>query len=436
MDDDELDELFNDSLKPDNRPKKNTQKRRGKRPPRKVSMNLDALLMDGIEDTQQEASIEAVVSPNKSPVKVNNTYSIENMENRLNRYVDKQLQSISEEFSEELQRIIEDNDIFEWKVPIFLDELKQILKDSILLKPEVENKIAMSNLFDQLSGFQDPFRESEQLTSYTCTDETKSIRVCNGLIASRKPIYMKQYAISGSDLKSEISKLNNSRIQLKTLKSEARHKRKALIREMNECESKKLKQEQDSEMIIRKLARLDQDRQALMIFDEQTPISDETVAVTIKKMISQIKSEIKAVLSYPLRKLHTTQKNISEASQELNELHNMYIFQFSLFSKKLNFMINDDDNYPNTPQTESIAKSVSWVPMKYRMMQQDAENQLSQRKQNLNGIGRARQKLAEIQQKRDTDLENMSSFLHQISQTENENDFNSRSYLQTPRMKP
>ena len=402
--------LYTDDVpeKPKTEEKKKKKSSPAKRRPRKRQpLNLDAL-MDGI-DVPAPSPTDDVLDAKPLPLATNFeqyiTYgsSIASVERSVSDYLDRSIRTMLDEFSVELNDMLVSENDYEAKAEEFIDGLKGMIRDELVLARNDGFEQQMSNVvagFDLLGPrFLELFREVEDMQNVSIPQRLKEARKANASITSYRNSMKRQFIYD--ELLTELKDLNElRRKELVAKKSQMKRERNRFLAVV-ELEAQQHRQKLEAENIARKMERVHENERRL----EELEFSDRSESRS--DLGSQMRSVIYSLTSYatqrPGKTMSWQYRSLSDALEKAVSIRNAYDYN-------VNMLIANLERAPLQPSMISMTNiSVKERPEKPKAV--DAS-------QNEGLLTRVRNKLERLQQKREDSLETTAKFISQVRRKE------------------
>ena len=432
--------------------KKETPRSGKKRPPSKIQINLDEL-MDGIEinppnlstntKTQQPKSSSSpflnqsnnnIFSSNlltsKQPEK---NVSIDQLESRLNSYLAMQIRTLINEFSVEIDKMFQENNEIDPIINKFCVDLRQQIRDSCNFDGVLSPFPTAASLLDSYSiGFTEAFKDAKSLQNYKPQEEIKRVKAAKAKFLPLPSVIRQTFSTATTELSTILGEREALAFQRpfyeQNYNLEQKYRELSLMRYELECKAQL--QEEDSEIIQKKIAKIDEERTTFTEnLDKTTEDSYNDIDLKIKQKLERINST--------LRKLHPTSlmvneksvKSMIEENNSMRQIRDMNIQQVvSLVeeskssSQFRNITYEREDNKPSLLyQSTSFPQNTTYLPI-------TASNEDQSFGSNIATIGdqspttqllnKVRNKLREVQSQRETELQNVTTFLSNMKRRE------------------
>ena len=397
--------------KPTKSEKKSNKGSPGKRRPRKSArkpLNLDAL-MDGIDppsasipDEKLSPTSYSVTSPTLNQY-ITYGSSIATVERSVSDYLDRSIRVMLDEFAAELNDMLICENDFESRADEFLDGLKSLIRDELVLTRSDTLDQQMSNVvsgFDLLGPrFLELFREIEDLQNVSIPMKLKEARKANASLSSYRS-GMKRNLIY-DELLTELKDLNELRRKELLAKKQQQKRERNRFLSILDLEAQQHRQKIDAEHLALKLERVRECERQLeeLEFDDRSDARED--------LGSQIRSVIYSLTSYatqrPSKASSWHYRALGDALEKSASIRNAYDYNVNMLLA----------NLERLPLQQSMLSVSNIQPKEVREKPKVVE---SGEHEGL--LTRVRTKLERLQQKREDSLETTAKFISQIRRKE------------------
>ena len=396
LDTTELRDIFGDGVldltteKKESKPKRKSQK---KRPPRRQPVNLDAL-MDGLDGVEKNSFTDH--STYESKKFTSSVFSpFERLEKNVASYLDRALEFCIDDVIAEVTQMMEENDPFEACIPNFLEEMRDVLKEMIVLGNDspFDKTTDIQVIFDDFSSsFLTSFKQAEQFRNSNHPEKARAARLAISAITNRKSQLTSDMSRLMRDMKTELIELGELRQQLNQCEAELARRQRRYRKSSGDIETRKLFVEADSVATKRSLELLKDMIHKVTSYTVSETFDDFGIGDSIRRKLSEIRGELHNLGRIELPKLIIY--DVLREKQENRALRQAFEYGFGTFVNSLAIQ-----RRPIPPQYVPQRQVFDSPPRNYEYH---------------DPLELSNSRLRRIQERRDTDMENLSRFLGKV----------------------
>ena len=364
-------------------------KRKGprKRPPaRRQAVNLDAL-MDGIDSEQptstpQRSQFQSIVSTPSY------TSPFDRLQRNIIGYLDRALEFCLSDVTAEITQMIQENDPFESCIPNFLEDLRAILREILVLGNDspFDKTTDVQLVFDDFgASFLNIFKQAEVVRNSNHSEKARAARLAISAVANRKSQMASDMSRLVRDVKTELAELGDMRQQTTQKEAELERRQRRVRKASGELESRRMFVEAESAAAKRSLESLQEMFHKYASLTVCDTFDDFDVGDSIRRRLSEIRSKV-----HGRRKIELPQLILYDVLREKQENRAMrQAFEYSFGALVNNFALQRPMRAPQYMPASSPPRSY--------------ESRMS--------VDVSSNRLQRMQERRDADLENLSRFL-------------------------
>lgn len=356
------------------------------------------------------------------------------VELNIQTYLETCFLNLREDFTSELQNILIETDCIETEVNSFLNDLRRSLRDLLSFELPKSNQIPqiMTAVDSLCPSFMNIMKSIPTVNAEEIEKDNEKANFAKVAINSFSPIMKNTFKSMIDDLSKNLSSLHELQTQNKKDTIKDARQRKQLQNSLYEIEANKVSQEVESQTIKELSSYISELRNIYNHVGEYDDAYDDDVDEMndggFREAINQLKKEIESSQIESIARLKSFHRKFKDYREEAAIMRNQILYNNQVIAQRsmqaMSFMPQMDmsTSYMNPPHFQS--------PMRYptmgsppRVSFPGINNELSisggdfqNRSSELADSVRSR--LREIQEQHDTDLENISSFLHNLRKDE------------------
>ena len=427
-----------------NTAKKETPRSGKKRPPSKIQINLDDL-MDGIEinppnlstntKSQQPKSssspflnqtksvFSSALNQNKQPEK---NLSIEQLESRLNSYLAMQIRTLINEFSVEVDKMFQENNEIEPIISKFCVDLRQQIRDSCNFDGVLSPFPTAASLLDSYSvGFTEAFKDAKALQNYKPQEEIKRVKAAKAKFIPFPSVIRQTFNTAAQELSTIVGEREAFAFQRPFIEQsynlEQKFRELSLMRYELECKAEL--QEEDSKIIQNKIAKIDEERTYFTEnLDKATEDTYNDIDIKIKQKLDRINASLKKIHTNSLMINEKSVKSMIEENNSMRQIRDMNLQQVvSLVEESKSASQLRNMSFEREENKPSIMYQPSAFPLPFSNEEQSYGSNIAtigDQSPTTKLLNKVRSKLREVQSQRETELQNVTTFLSNMKRRE------------------
>lgn len=412
---------------------KKTRPKPKRRPPKRPTINIDDLL-DGITTPSPQATPPAStpinttsIAPNTSdfpfsPVQKHQfdqpTSIMNRIELNIQSYLNNQFMTLRDDFIHEFQQYISQNDIFEKDVNLFMEDLKVGIREALKVEislPNVAPRLT-ADMANILPAFNEIMQKNQVTDISQKEEEVRSASLGQIAISTFAPMITEKLNTTIQTLSNDYSSLHDSRNEARAVKIKSRQKHKMSFNRLVELECRRSLNNIESETISNISRYLTSYRKSLRDDTDDYEYDDPQQRIDIKfeSSITKLRREVDEVYNEPISRIRSYQRKYAEIIDEISSARQMFHYHNQIYLSRASQMIVQPMpvqiplRAPVPPTPNRVAPRVSFPEL-------EEPEEVSE---NNKLIGSVRMRLKEIQNQRELDLENISSFLQSFKHSE------------------